>query len=208
MTPQDIEALFTRRSGEFHFARWGRPIAPIAFGVEDQSLGVIKGAVEALVKVAGHSLAETDPELGANLMFFFVRNWQELVEVPNLDQLIPNLAELVVRLQSAGANQYRAFRFDATGGIQAAFVLLRMDGALQEMPAEELALSQVVQVMLLWSETAFATQSPLAIAGETTVLRPEIGALIRVGYDPMLPVTDQNAAHALRLFARLPVAES
>ncbi|MFY0680604.1 MAG: hypothetical protein JXR13_08545 [Thalassovita sp.] len=207
MSPQDIEALFTRSTGAYHFARWGRPIAPIAFGVEDESLGVIKGAVEAMCTLAGHSTAETDPELGANLMFFFVRDWQELVAVPNLDQLIPNLGEVVKRLEAAQANQYRAFRFDTQGGIQAAFVLLRMDEVLQTMAAEDLALTQVAQVMLLWGEGAFADQSPLAVASETTVLRPEIGDIIRAGYDAVMPVADQDPSHALRLFARLPAAE-
>ena len=35
ITPEDIAALFTRSDGSFFCARWGRPIAPIVFGVED-----------------------------------------------------------------------------------------------------------------------------------------------------------------------------
>jgi len=35
------------------------------------------------------------------------------------------------------------------------------------------------------------------------VLRPEIGALIRAGYDPVLPPVSQDASHALRLAARI-----
>ncbi|GHG84231.1 hypothetical protein [Pseudodonghicola xiamenensis] len=203
MTPQEIEALFTRESGEFLFARWGRPIAPIVFGVEDETLSVVKGAFEALAALSGHKLAETDAELGSNCMVFFFRDWAELPQVPGLDGLLPGLADLVARLEAEGANQYRVFRFDAEGAIKAAFVFLRMDKALSRLPAEELALAQVAQVFLLWSEGAFRDRSPLAVAGDTIILRPEVAGLIRAGYDPVLPSVARDPAHALRLFARM-----
>ena len=206
MTPDEIEALFTRSDGSFAFARWGRPIAPIVFGVEDQTLSVVKGAIEAVTALAGHQMAETDPELGSNLMMFFFRDWLELLEVPDLDRLVPNLRALVERLQAAEANQYRVFRFDKVGAIQACFVFLRMDRQMSRLPAETLALGQVVQSFLLWSDRAFSEQSPLAVAGETTILRPEIAGLIRAAYDPVLPVAAQDASHALRLFARMQAA--
>lgn len=203
VTPDQIEAMFTRDSGDYVFARWGRPIAPVVFGVDDKTLSVIKGAFEAVAALAGHQLAETDPELGSNCMMFFFRDWAELLAVPDLDRLVPDLAALVGRLEQGGANQYRVFRFDAAGAIQAAFVFLRMDAELAAQPAETLALSQVVQVMLLWAEQAFRAQSPLAIAGGATILRPEIAGLIRAAYDPVLPAVARDPSHALRLFARM-----
>lgn len=202
VTPEEIEALFTRESGEFVFARWGRPIVPIVFGVEDQTLSVVKGAFEAVVTLAGHKMAETDPELGANCMVFFFRDWAELPEVPDLDRLIPDLKPLVERLIAADANQYRIFRFEEDGAIKAAFVFLRMDEQMSKLPAETLALSQVVQTVLLWSDIAFRTQSPLAVAGEATILRPDIAGLIRAAYDPVLPGAARDSSHAFRLFAR------
>ena len=199
-----VRALFTRGDGSYVFARWGRPLAPVAFGVEDASLPVIKGAFEATAALAGVGTAETDPELGVNLMAFFVRAWAELAEVPDLDRLIPDLAALLARLEGAGANQYRVFRFDADGAIRAAFVLLRMDEHLEAVPAETLALSQAVQTVLLWSDTAFEDRSPLLSApGRGVVLRPEIGDLVRAAYDPVLPAHARDPAHALRLAARL-----
>ncbi len=203
MTPEEIEALFTRESGEFLFARWGRPIAPVVFGVEEETLSVVKGAFEAVAALSGHKLAETDPELGSNCMVFFIRDWAELPEVPNMDRLLPDLGPLVERLTAAGANQYRAFRFDKDGAIKAAFVFLRMDKDMLEVPAESLALGQVVQTVLLWSERAFRDSSPLAVAGDQTILRPEIAGVIRAGYDPVLPAVARDPAHALRLFARM-----
>ncbi len=203
MTPQEIESLFTRSDGSFAFARWGRPIVPIVFGVQDQTLPVIKGAFEAVCAMAGHQMAETDPELGSNCMMFFFRSWDELPEVPDLDRMIPDLEAVVARLKAADTNQYRVFRFDSDGAIRAAFVFLKMDRALSEMAAETLALGQVVQTFLLWSDRAFAKRSPLAQARDTVILRPEIADLIRAAYDPVLPAAARDGAHALRLFARL-----
>lgn len=205
MGPEEVQALFTRSDGQYLCARWGRPIVPVVFGVDDRTLSVVKGAFEAVVTLARHRMAETDPELGANLMVFFFRDWAELPEVPNLDRLVPDLAPLCARLEAAGANQYRIFRFDPEGAIRAAFVFLRMDAHLSAVPAETLALSQAVQTILLWSDVAFAGVSPLAeLAEGQVILRPEIGAVIRAAYDPVLPAVATDPTHALRLAARLP----
>ncbi|WP_300015976.1 hypothetical protein [uncultured Roseobacter sp.] len=198
-----IEALFTRESGDYVFARWGRPIAPVVFGVTDETLAVIKGALEAVMTLSGHQMAETDPELGSNLMVFFFQDWDELPEVPGLDRLILELRPLVEKLKAAEANQYRVFHFDPEGAIKACFVFLRMDKALSDVPAQTLALSQIVQSVLLWSDAAFRQQSPLAVAGDKTILRPEISALIRAAYDPVMPPAAQDSSHALRLAARI-----
>ncbi len=205
MTPQDVETLFTRHDGSYGFARWGRPIAPVVFGVEDATLQTVKGALEAVVTLVGHQMAETDPELGSNLMMFFFREWEELLAVPDLERLIPDLKALVGRLQEADATQYRAFRFDNDGGIQAVFVFLRMNKAMAQIPAEALALGEAVQTIVTWGPQAFAEQSPLAVVPDSgaTVLRPEIAAVIAAAYDRMMPVAAEDKSHALRLFARL-----
>ncbi|NIZ61411.1 hypothetical protein DL239_10530 [Sedimentitalea sp. CY04] len=205
MTPEQIEQLFTRNDGSYAFARWGRPIVPIVFGVEDETLKVVKGAVEAVATLAGAQMDELDGELGANLMFFFFRDWDELLAVPDLGRLIPDLEPLVARLKAADASQYRAFRFDDQAAIQAAFVFLRMTGEMAEVPAETLALAQSVQVILMWGDRAFAETSPLAVLPETgaTILRPEIAGVIAAAYDRMMPPSAEDKSHALRLFARL-----
>ena len=203
MTEAEVRALFTRSDGSYLCARWGRPIVPVVFGVEPESLPIIKGAIEAVVVLAGHRMAEADPELGANLMVFFVRDWAELPEVPGLDRLVPDLGPLCARLAAAEANQYRIFRFDAEGAIRAAFVFLRMDAHLAAVAAETLALSQAVQTILLWSDLAFTDASPLVRVGEAVILRPEIAAVIRAAYDPVLPGMAAQSGHALRLVARI-----
>jgi hypothetical protein len=203
LTADEITRLFTRRDGSYLFARWGRPIVPVIFGVDDATLGVFKGAIEAVVTLAGHKMAETDPELGANLMLFFVRDWDDLRGVPNLDQLVVGLGPLLDRLVEAEANQYRVFRFDPDGAIKAAVVFLRMDRHLSETPADALALSQAVQIILLWAEGAFSAAPPLVVQDGVEILRPEIGNLIRAAYDPVMPAMAQDASHALRLLARI-----
>lgn len=204
MTPTEIESLFTRTDGSFLCARWGRPIVPVVFGVEEKTLAVVKGAIEAVVAHAGHRMAETDPELGANVMLFFFRDWAELPAVPKLDQMIPGLADLCARLEASGATTYRTFRYDPAGTIRAAFVFLRMDDQLAGLPAEDIALAQAAQVMLSWGEGAFTARSPLARDGDRVVLHPGIAGLIRAAYDPVLPAVMREPAYALRLAARLP----
>ncbi|SOH93028.1 hypothetical protein SAMN06273572_101882 [Monaibacterium marinum] len=204
----DVTRLFTRSDGSYAFARWNRPIAPVVFGVEDQTVALVKDALQAVATLANMPLAETDPELGANMMWFFLRDWSELTATPDLDQLIPELPDLITRLQAAGANQYRIFRFDPDGAIRACFVFIRMDAQLADVPADTLALGHAVQSILLWSDTAFAQTSPLAIVqtGGPAVLRPEIADVIRAGYAAALPAHATDASHALRLQARLPSA--
>lgn len=208
MTPQQVEKYFTRENGQFLFARWSRPIVPIIFGVTEESLPILKGAAEAVVSLAGHKMAETDPELGANLMVFFIKDWSELLDTPKLEELVPNLGPLTVRLQAEDANQYRFFRFEPSGAIQAGFVFLRMDDALSDLPADVLALTQMVQSILVWSDKAFRETSPLATAPNgTTVLKPEIAALIRAAYDPVMPDMSEDPATSFRLSARMSVTQ-
>lgn len=208
MEHTDIERYFTRSDGSYLFARWGRPIVPVVFGVDDATLRVIKGAIEAVVVLADHKMAETDPELGANLLMFFFRDWDELTETPDLDRLIPDLAELVARLKEADANQYRLFRFDPSGAIKAAFVFVRMDKALADVPAEDVALAQAAQTIVLWSDTAFRDHGTLARFEDKTILNPEVAALIRAGYDPVMPAVADDPSHALRLAARIGAEKS
>ena len=149
-------------------------------------------------------MAETDPELGANLMFFFFREWEELIETPNLDRLVPELSSLVKRLVEADANQYRLFRFDEAGAIQAVFVFVRIDAEMSKVPAEDVALAQAAQSILLWSDTAFQSHGALGVVGGKTILHPDVAAIIRASYDPVMPVVADDPSHALRLSARIP----
>jgi hypothetical protein len=155
------------------------------------------------VHLAGHKMAKIDPELGANVMMFFCRSWNELPLVPNLERLVPDMAGLCQMLTASNANQYKTFRFDAAGAIKAAFVFIRMDETLEGQDAQGLALAQAAQVIVLWSHQAFQAKSSLGLVQNIVVLRPDIGAIIQAAYDPTLPAVAYDAAHSLRLFARV-----
>ena len=203
MDPSDIQRFFTRRDGGYLFTRWGRPVVPVVFGVDEATLSVFKGAIEAVSAMTGQQMSDMDPELGANMLIFVFRDWDELIETPDLDKLVPDLIALVARLKSDKANRYRLFRFDDAGAIKAVFSFLRMDAALSEVPAEDLALSEAVQCAVLWAEEAFSSLGPLAKAGKTVVLRPDVAEILRAAYDPMMPDVAEDASHALRLAARM-----
>jgi len=73
---------------------------------------------------------------------------------------------------------------------------------------ETLALSQVVQPVLLWSDTAFGEQSPLAVVpGGATIFVPDIAGVVRAAYGPIMPVFVYDPSHALRLCARIEVVQ-
>ncbi|MBW7056889.1 hypothetical protein KY389_09300 [Paracoccus bogoriensis] len=197
MDADEIERLFTGQDGQFSCARWGRPVAPVIFGLADQSLDIFRGAIRAGFAHARHPLAETDPEMGANLMLFFLRDWQELEDVPDLDALTGQ-AGLPARLAAAsggrGADHYRIFRFDADGGIRACLGFLRMSGALAEAHPAQLA-----EAVMMRSALNFARDVQPSVS---------LAALIRAAYDPVLPVASRDPSHALRLAARMAAARS
>ena len=117
MTPQQVETLF-RMGKDYAFARWSCPIAPVVFGVDDATLAVVKGAFEAVVALAGHRMAGNDPELGANCMVFFLRDWGELAGLPQLERLLPGVSDLAARLQADDADRYRGIgQVDGDEGI-------------------------------------------------------------------------------------------
>lgn len=183
----EIAGLFTRE-GKFLLARWGRPVAPVMFGLADESLSIFRDVVRAVYAHAGHPLAETDPDMGANLITFFVRDWAELEEVPDLDRLTGQ-PDLPARLSARVADQYRLFRFDAGGAIRACISFVNMGGNLADVHPAQLA-------------ERLAVRSTLTFARDVT---PSAGlaALIRAAYDPALPDVATDPSYALRLVARL-----
>lgn len=188
LTAGDTAALFTAPDGAFLCARWGRPVAPVVFGLDDASLAVFRAAMVAAFAHARHPLTDTDPEMGANLMLFFVRDWPDLAGIPDLDRLTdaPGLPD---RLARADADQYRLFRFDADGGIRACLGFLRMGGRLADSHPAQLAETLFMRCALTFAQDILPS--------------PAMAALIRAAYDPVLPVAAKDPVHAMRLAARM-----
>lgn len=196
MSPQpsldadQIAQLFTR-DGKYMSARWGRPVAPVIFGLADESLDIFRGALKAAYAHAGHPIVDSDPEMGANLMMFFCRDWDELAEIPDLDQLTGQ-PDLIARLKSQHADHYQIFRFDPDGSIRACLSFLRMGGALADAHPAQLAETLAMRSMLTFAHEINAT-APLA-------------QVIRAAYDPVMPATATDPSHAIRLAARVAAA--
>lgn len=199
-----IEGLFTAQNGSYRFSRWGRQIAPVVFGVDDTTLGHLKDAMASVVGIANMKFAETDPELGANLMFFFCQDWDELDMVPNLDQLLPDFDILKTSLKRSGANQYRSFSFDENGAIRVCIVLLRYDEHMAESSIQTIGVGQMTQCILLWGDEAFKDESPIALipANGICIVKLNYAAVIRAAYDAALPPSATDSSHAIRLEAR------
>ncbi|RQP07841.1 MAG: hypothetical protein D1H97_01230 [Paracoccus sp. BP8] len=183
----EIEALFTR-DGRYLCARWGRPVAPVIFGLAEKSLPIFREAMRAVLAHAGQPMAETDPEMGANMMTFFVRDWDELRGLPDLDRLT-GLPGLPGRLKAEAADQYRLFRFDAGGAIRACLTFVNMGGPLADAHPGQLAETLAVRGMLTFARDVAPS--------------PALARLIRAAYDPVMPAVATDGSHALRLAARL-----
>jgi len=196
--------LFTSPDQRYHFARWGRPIAPVVFGVGDENLPHLKDAIAMTVGISGGMLVDTDPELGANFMWFFCRDWDEMLVIPDLDKLIPNFVNLITELQEKNATRYRSFGFEKNGAIQLCVVLIRVDAATERMSLQTLGTSETFQSLLTFGENAFDVHSPIATikVNNLCIVKPEYAAVVRAAYDPALPAASIDPAHALRLSAR------
>lgn len=188
LTADEIAALFTAADGGFLCARWGRPVAPVVFGLDDSTLSVFRAALIAPFAHARQPLTDTDPDTGANLMIFAVRDWAELDGIPDFDRLT-GMAGLPQRLAAENADRYRLLRFEGAGAIRACLSFLRLGGALAQAHPAQLAESVAVNALLSWARPV----TPSA----------ELAALIRAAYDPLLPACARDPSHALRLAARL-----
>jgi len=117
-----------------------------------------------------------------------VRDWDELAEIPDLDGLTGQ-QDLPQRLKAQTADQYRIFRFDSDGGIRACMTFVNMGGGLADAHPAGLAEVMVMRALLTFAQDVTPSR--------------ELADLIRVAYDPVLPVVARDQSHAMRLAARL-----
>lgn len=206
-----IKALF---GGDgFKFARWGGPICPVVVGLDQKGAQLFEEAIGAVAELAGATLDEIDPEMGANMMVYVMSDWANALKAPNLPNFLPELPALIERLTEASANRYRVFAFDDAGAIRASITLLRYDEQMQEAPVDYIALTEAALAMLVYDERGAAEDRPVVMAkfeGEEfarAVVAPWHGRLLRAAYDPAIPAGSSDPALALRLAARIGVAE-
>lgn len=200
MTPEEIVPLFSA-GGSYRFRRWEVPVAPLISGTDDAGIRLVDETLRWLAGQANHEVRDLDPDFGTNFAVLFVREWAEIGADPGIAKLLPDWQALVPRL--AGQNRYLAFRMGPGGGIRAAVTLLRYDDALQAVTAQDLALEIATRGLLMWDERALAGARPMIRQAGRVHPRPEILALMRAAYDPVLPVAADDASHAYRLSARI-----
>ena len=70
MTPETIIPLFTGADGSYLFARWERPIVPVVFGLAEETLPTLKGAIEAVPSSASGAPGSTAPRLAPPMEAF------------------------------------------------------------------------------------------------------------------------------------------
>jgi len=200
-----VEALFTRSDTGFRFARWNRALAPVVVGTNEAGERTFTEALRKVAGLGGLEVVEEDPELGRNFLVFFTGRWGALTQIPQLVQLVPDLAKLTSVLAGAGANQYRIFDFEETGAIRLCITMICMDQDLMKMPAQALATNQSVQALLLWSDTAFMAESPIEPSplGTRAEVKPYHRGLIRAAYADEMPVASTDPGLAAQIAARM-----
>lgn len=207
-----VTALFTRSESSvadlggkpFRFARWSRPIAPAIFGLSEESAGVMAAGFREAAKFAGLEVAEKDDEYGANILLYVVEEWSALRDAPQLADLVPDLDGLTRLLAASGANQYRIFTFTPEGGLRFCVALLRYDEALGQLSAPSLALGQAVQTLLLWSDEAFAGESPVTVRrGGRALVKSRYARLLKAAYGPETPVYSDDPSFVEGLVERM-----
>ena len=215
---RDVErltALFTRSQASvdslggaaFRFARWSRPVATAFFGFEQESVAVMQSGFREAADLAGVSLATEDDAFGANILVYAVEDWRALRDAPQLGDLIPDLDGLIRLLSVADANQYRIFTFTPEDGLQFCVALLRYDAALSKLSAPSLALGQAVQTLLLWSDEAFASESPVTVRrGGKALVKSRFARLLKAAYAPETPAYSEDPAFAAQLAEQLRAA--
>jgi len=204
LSEDEIKDLFTQTDGTYQFARWSRPIAPVVFGVNDDILKGLRAAIEATVGITGQKLADVDPELGTNFMWVFVREWDELLVLPDIEKLIPNLNQKLVEIKKSNSNSYRYLTFDPDGGIMFACVIIRPMGDYAKQSVSAIGSAETMLTLATFGKKAFANESPLAMIPENKVIvvKPKYAAVIRAAYEETMPVRAIDASHALRIKAR------
>ncbi len=204
LSEQEIKDLFTREDGSYQFARWGRPVAPVVFGVNDEILSALKVAIKSTTGITGRSLAETDPEMGTNFMWLFIREWSELENVPDLDKLIPNLGEKMKAMEAANSFSYRYFTFDENNAIKFCCNIIRPVDEYAQRPVSVIGATETLLSTLMFGPKAFAKESPMAVLPDKNVVlvKPKYAAVIRAAYEANMPDTADDPSHALRIKAR------
>lgn len=210
-----IRQLFTRSAESvegapedpaqrFRFARWGRPLAPVVLGLDEESAEAARAAVVEAAEAAGVGAVDEDPDLEANFLICVCEKWSQLKSISGLDRLIPDLERLLTLLSAVGANQYRIFRVAPEEGISFAVTLVRFDESVAGLSAQAIGATQAAHGLLMWSDEAFAEDAPVAInRSGRGVIKTFHAKLLKAAYGEDAPSTSEDPNLADQLAAAM-----
>ena len=113
MLADEVTAHFTHKDGGYRFARWGRPIVPVVFGVDDATLPADlvvtarddEGTVMAIAdeRRAVYGVQFHPESILTRHGFRLLANFLQRAGVPHLGRLAPLLDDDVARQADAAA---------------------------------------------------------------------------------------------------------
>lgn len=128
---------------------WGWFVVLVIFGLVDEMLDIFCDVICVVLVYVCYFIVEIDFEMGVNMMSFFLCDWDELVSVLDLVELIGQF-DLFVCLVGYGVSQYCIFWFDVDGGICVCMIFVNMGGVLVDVYFVYLVEGLVMWVMLIF----------------------------------------------------------
>lgn len=199
----EIQSMFTFKSN-FRFSRWSGNIVPLILGLNDFSLGLFKKKLLSVLSFLPIQIDEFEIEKKANYVFIFFKKWDELYNLANIKEIIPDHLSLLKSLSLKKPSQYRRFYFDKNGGINFCVFLIPIENEIDELSYEEFIIQTLIKSILLWSEEFqnFKDFYYFSRKKNEFCLSTDFLSFLKACYDPVLPVKTNDASHSLRIFAR------
>ena len=199
----EIQSMFTVKN-KFFFSRWSGNIVPMILGVNDFSLGLFKKKLISILSCLPIQIDEFEIEKKANYVFIFFKKWDELYNLPNIEEIIPDHLSLLKSLSFKNPSQYRRFYFDKNGGINFCVFLIPIEKEIDESSYEELIIQILIKSILIWSEEFQNFKNFYFFNSKKGefCLSNDFLSFLKACYDPVLPDKTNDASHSLRIFAR------
>ena len=111
-----IQSMFLNID-EYKFSRWSSHIVPIILGLNDFSLNKFKIKLLSLFKHLPLEVDDFEIKKGSNFVFVFFNNWDEIYNIPKIEEILPDYKILFKKINKTDFKQYKRFYFDNDGGI-------------------------------------------------------------------------------------------
>ena len=200
MLPADITTYFSRPADKFLFQRWDAPIVPQVFGTAAPDPALILTAMKKVAAISGHDLVTSPSGAGMNCTIWFVKEWTDIMKLPGTEMLLGSLGVIVKLLSKKKGNMQRSIDTDPkTGAISRMVVTIRRAGPWAEWSDEHIALRLAVQTHLRWGYGKTLPALLVKDADGSWSIAPAVEQILKVAYDPSLPLRSEDPALADKL---------